>query len=193
MPLVRVVQSGHHDWQHDQFVPRGPRFDQRQFNLPNKIGAREVLAKQENSQVGASYLAFDLGPKRLPRQILQRVVVPHLGPITLERLLQPGNEILFALRVHPLHILSVLVPRLAPDDMTNFILAQLDTVALPHATFTAEALGLIVRSSEGYLRRARNLCLASLVESVRDHTRTVDLKQVNRVLLQPHWREREAA
>jgi hypothetical protein len=77
--------------------------------------------------------------------------------------------------------------------MTNFILAQLDTVALPHATFTAEALGLIVRSSEGYLRRARNLCLASLVESVRDHTRTVDLKQVNRVLLQPHWREREAA
>jgi hypothetical protein len=30
-------------------------------------------------------------------------------------------------------------------------------------------------------------------DSVRDHTRTVDLKQVNRVLLQPHWREREAA
>ena len=64
---------------------------------------------------------------------------------------------------------------------------------MPHATFTAEALGLIVRSSEGYLRRARNLCLGSLVEAVRDRTRTVDLKQVNRVLLQPHWREREAA
>ena len=51
---------------------------------------------------------------------------------------------------------SVLVPRLAPDDMTNFILAQLDAVAMPHATFTADALSLIVRSSEGYLRRARN-------------------------------------
>jgi hypothetical protein len=59
--------------------------------------------------------------------------------------------------------------------------------------FTPDALALIVRSSEGYLRRARNLCLGSLVEAVRDHTRTVDLKQVNRVLLQPHWREREAA
>jgi hypothetical protein len=42
-------------------------------------------------------------------------------------------------------------------------------------------------------RDSSNLCLGSLVESVRDHTRTVDLKQVNRVLLQPHWREPEAA
>jgi hypothetical protein len=82
---------------------------------------------------------------------------------------------------------------LAPDDMANFIRAQLDAVAMPHATFTPDALALIVRSSEGYLRRARNLCLGSLVEAVRDHTRTVDLKQVNRVLLQPHWSEREAA
>jgi type II secretory pathway predicted ATPase ExeA len=88
---------------------------------------------------------------------------------------------------------SVLVPRLAPDDMAKFILAQLDAVAMPHATFTDEALALIVRSSEGYLRRARNLCLGSLVEAVRDRTRTVELKQVNRVLLQPHWRERESA
>jgi type II secretory pathway predicted ATPase ExeA len=110
---------------------------------------------------------------------------------------QPG--LLTSLALSPNHDIhsrvtySVLVPRLAPDDMTNFILAQLDLVALPHATFSPDALGLIVRSSEGYLRRARNLCLAALVEAVRDHTRTIDLKQVNRVLLQPHWREREAA
>jgi hypothetical protein len=39
------------------------------------------------------------------------------------------------------------------------------------------------------LRAARNLWLASLLEAVRDRTRTVDLKQVNRVLLQPHWRQ----
>ncbi len=108
---------------------------------------------------------------------------------------QPG--LLTSLSLTPNHDIqsrvtySVLVPRLAADDMTNFILAQLDTVALPHATFTADALALIVRSSEGYLRRARNLCLGALVEAVRDHTRTVDLKQVNRVLLQPHWRERD--
>jgi len=27
-----------------------------------------------------------------------------------------------------------------------------------------------------------------MLEAVRDQTKTVDLKQVNRVLLQPHWR-----
>jgi MSHA biogenesis protein MshM len=109
---------------------------------------------------------------------------------------QPG--LLTSLALTPNHDIqsrvtySVLIPRLAPDDMTKFILAQLDAVAMPHATFTADALALIVRSSEGYLRRARNLCLASLVEAVRDRSKTVELKQVNRVLLQPHWREREA-
>ncbi len=84
---------------------------------------------------------------------------------------------------------SVLMPKLAPDDMTNFIQDQLDQVALAHSTFTPEALDLIVRSSEGTLRRARNLCLGTLLEAVRDRTKTVDLKQVNRVLLQPHWRQ----
>lgn len=38
-------------------------------------------------------------------------------------------------------------------------------------------------SSEGVLRAARNLCIASQLESLRDRTRHVD-----RVLLQPHWR-----
>jgi type II secretory pathway predicted ATPase ExeA len=110
---------------------------------------------------------------------------------------QPG--LLTSLALTPNHDIqsrvtySVLVPRLAPDDMANFIRAQLDAVAMPHATFSPDALALIVRSSEGYLRRARNLCLGALVEAVRDHSRSVDLKQVNRVLLQPHWREREAA
>lgn len=86
---------------------------------------------------------------------------------------------------------SVLVPRLAPDDIERFIRRELDAVALAHATFTPEALGLVVRASEGYLRRVRNLCVGALLEAVRDRVRTVDLKQVNRVLLQPHWRERE--
>jgi type II secretory pathway predicted ATPase ExeA len=83
---------------------------------------------------------------------------------------------------------SVLLPKLAPEEMTAFMLDQLDRVALAHSTFTPEALDLIVRSSEGILRRARNLCLGTLLEAVRDRTKTVDLKQVNRVLLQPHWR-----
>jgi hypothetical protein len=45
-----------------------------------------------------------------------------------------------------------------------------------------------VRSGEGLLRRTKNLCVASLIEAVRDQIRTVDLKQFNRVLIQPHWR-----
>lgn len=86
---------------------------------------------------------------------------------------------------------SVLVKKLAPDDMRDFILAELDKVALAHSTFTPEALDLIVRSSEGILRRTRNLCVGTLLQAVRDRTKVVDLKQVNRVLLQPHWRDEE--
>jgi len=89
---------------------------------------------------------------------------------------------------------SVLLPKLAPDDVAAFIRAELDRAGLPHAVFTDEALALVVRASEGVLRRVRNLCLGALLEAVRDRERTVDLKQVNRVLLQPHWREhRDAA
>ncbi len=58
-----------------------------------------------------------------------------------------------------------------------------------HNAFSQEALALIVRTGEGLLRRTRNLCLSSLIEAVRDQTRLVDLKQVNRVLIQPHWRK----
>ncbi len=84
---------------------------------------------------------------------------------------------------------SALMPRLAPEIIEQFILDQLDRAGLGHNTFTAEALALIVRSGEGLLRRTRNLCLSSLIEAVRDQTRVVDLKQVNHVLIQPHWRK----
>ena len=80
--------------------------------------------------------------------------------------------------------------KLTPDDIEVFIKQQLDKVALSHATFTPEAMGLIARSSEGALRSTKNLCVGALLEAVRDRVRTVDLGQVNRVLLQPHWRKR---
>jgi type II secretory pathway predicted ATPase ExeA len=86
---------------------------------------------------------------------------------------------------------SVLMQKLAPDSVESFIRAELDKVALSHSTFTDDALSLIVRSSEGVLRRTRNLCLSTLLEAVRDRCKTVELKQVNRVLLQPHWRDQE--
>ena len=86
---------------------------------------------------------------------------------------------------------SVVVQRLAPEDVTSFILGQLDRVALAHSTFTEDALALIVRASEGILRAARNICLAALLEAVRDRVRHVDLTQVNRVFLQPHLRREQ--
>lgn len=78
--------------------------------------------------------------------------------------------------------------KLNPDMMEEFILQQFDKAGLGHNTFSQDALALVVRSSEGVLRRARNLCLACLLEAIRDRTKHVELKQVNSVLLQPHWR-----
>jgi len=76
---------------------------------------------------------------------------------------------------------------LAPDNMKTFIHTQLDKVAMPHTAFDEQALNLIIQSAEGILRTARNLCISTLIEAVRDQTKTVTLKQVNRVLKQPHW------
>jgi type II secretory pathway predicted ATPase ExeA len=84
---------------------------------------------------------------------------------------------------------SVVLRRLSPEAIEAFILNALDTAGMGHNTLTPGALALIVRSGEGLLRRAKNLCLGSLVQAVRDQVRCVDLKQVNRVLLQPHWRK----
>lgn len=84
---------------------------------------------------------------------------------------------------------SVKVPKLNPDDMKAFIFAQLDRVKLGHNTFSDEAIELIVRSSEGILRRTRNLCISAMLETVRDRKKVVGLDQVNRVLMQPHWRK----
>lgn len=84
---------------------------------------------------------------------------------------------------------SAKVPRLNPDDMKSFIFGQFDLVKLGHNAFSDEAVDLIVRSAEGILRRTRNLCISSMLEAVRDRKQVVGLDQVNRVLLQPHWRK----
>jgi len=84
---------------------------------------------------------------------------------------------------------SVNVPRLNPDDIKAFIFAQLDRIKLGHNAFSEDAVELIVRSSEGILRRTRNLCISAMLETVRDRKQVVGLDQVNRVLMQPHWRK----
>ena len=82
---------------------------------------------------------------------------------------------------------SVITKRLNPDAMRDFLLRELDRVGLGHNTVTPPALDLLVRSADGVLRKARNLCVGCLIEAVRRATRTIDLDTVNRVLMQPHW------
>ena len=84
---------------------------------------------------------------------------------------------------------SVITKRLNADDMRAFLLRELDRVGLPHNTFSRPAVDLIVRSADGVLRKARNLCVGCMIEAVRSATKTIDIDNVNRVLLQPHWQK----
>ncbi len=83
---------------------------------------------------------------------------------------------------------SATVRKLAPDAVENFVLDQFDRCGLPHNTLTPESLALIARSSDGVLRAARNLTLATLIEAVRAQKKQAGLELVNKALLQPHWR-----
>lgn len=77
--------------------------------------------------------------------------------------------------------------KLNPDQLQEFIFQQFDQCGLGHNTFTEDAIDLIVRSSDGIMRKAKNLCRSSMLEAVRDQTKTVHITQVNKVLTQPHW------
>ncbi len=83
---------------------------------------------------------------------------------------------------------SVTTPKINPDDTQDFVLSQLDQAGLGHNTFTDDAIALIVRSCDGILRKARNLCIASLLEAVRQGKKNIDIDVINKVLIQPHWR-----
>jgi MSHA biogenesis protein MshM len=84
---------------------------------------------------------------------------------------------------------SVITKRLNADDMRNFIWRELDRAGLGHNTFTQPAVDLIVRSADGVLRQARNLCVGCLIEAVRSANKAIDIDTVNRVLMQPHWQK----
>lgn len=83
---------------------------------------------------------------------------------------------------------STVMKKLNPDDMEVFILGQLDQAGLPHNTFTEDGLALVIRSSDGVIRKARNLCLACMVEAVRTQKKKIGIDNVNSVLVQPHLR-----
>jgi type II secretory pathway predicted ATPase ExeA len=84
---------------------------------------------------------------------------------------------------------STQTPKLNPDDIRFFVTREFDRVAIPHNIFTEDAFYLMVKVSEGYLRRVRNLCISCLLESVRAQKKEITLDMVNAVLMQPHWRK----
>jgi MSHA biogenesis protein MshM len=84
---------------------------------------------------------------------------------------------------------SVITKRLGPDAMRDFLLRELDRAGLGHNSFTQPAVDLIVRSADGVLRKARNLCVGCMIEAVRSAHKTIDIDNVNRVLMQPHWQK----
>jgi len=83
---------------------------------------------------------------------------------------------------------SAVLKKMNPDDMEAFIYKQLDIAGLGHNTFSEDAVSLIVRSADGIVRKTRNICISALLEAVRDRKKIVDIDIVNRVLIQPHWR-----
>ncbi len=83
---------------------------------------------------------------------------------------------------------SAAIKPLAHDDIKNWIKRECDKVSLPHATFDDDAMHLVAKSSEGVLRHAKNLTTGTLLLAIRDQQRQVNLKHVNAVLMQPHWR-----
>jgi len=84
---------------------------------------------------------------------------------------------------------SVITKRLSADAMRDFLLRQLDRAGLSHNTFTHPAVELIIRAADGVLRKTRNLALGCLIEAVRSANKTIDIDNVNRVLMQPHWQK----
>ena len=83
---------------------------------------------------------------------------------------------------------SVVTQRLSDDGIREFLHRELERIGLAHSTFTQGATELIIRSSDGVLRRCRNLCLSAMLEAVRAGAgRTIDIDVINRVLIQPHW------
>ena len=83
---------------------------------------------------------------------------------------------------------STIVQKLTFDQMHPFIIDQLNKVRLPINVFSEEAIEVIIRAADGFLRKCRNLCISSLLESVRAKIKEVNIDIVNRVLIQPHWR-----
>lgn len=81
---------------------------------------------------------------------------------------------------------------LSDDDLQVFIEQELSHAGLGLNVFDEAAIPLILRNVRGNLRLCGNLCYASLLAACRDNQRMVTPRQINQVLIQPHWRSHDA-
>lgn len=101
------------------------------------------------------------------------------------------NELLthMSLRVNDIRsrvTYSTSMQKLTDDGIGAFVSEQLEKSGLGSNAFDPSAISLVARSSDGVLRRARNLCLATLLEAVRRGRKNIGVDTVNAVFIQPH-------
>ena len=192
--IVPVINRSLHSW-HNILRLLCQAFDLEADGSDNKCEARLINEARQLNQKGKLLIPIIDDAHLVPIEALRKLrLLLEDFPKNHNLILigQPHLNTTLQLRVNrdlkTRVTYSAKLDALNNDQLKSFILAQLDRVGLPHTTFTEEALNLIVRSSEGTLRAVKNLCLGTLIEAVRAQTKTVDLAQVNAVLMQPHWR-----
>lgn len=192
--IVPVINRSLHSW-HNILRLLCQAFDLETNGNDHKCEARLINAARQLNQKGKLLIPIIDDAHLVPTEALRKIrLLLEDFPKNHNLILigQPQLNTTLQLRINrdlkTRITYSAKLDALNNDQLKSFILAQLDQAGLPHATFTEAALNLIARSSEGTLRATKNLCLGALIEAVRDQTKTVDLKQVNAVLMQPHWR-----
>lgn len=77
------------------------------------------------------------------------------------------------------------------EQLSQFILSELERARLGANTFDEAAVELILRSIQGNLRLCCNLCYGALLEACQQSNKIVNTSHVNNVLIQPHWRSHD--
>lgn len=192
--IVPVINRSLHSW-HNILRLLCQAFDLEATGNDHKCEARLINAARQLNQKGKLLIPIIDDAHLVPVEALRKLrLLLEDFPKNHNLILigQPQLNTTLQLRINrdlkTRVTYSAKLDALNNNQLKSFILTQLDRAGLPHATFTEEALNLIARSSEGTLRATKNLCLGALIEAARDQTKTVDLRHINAILLQPHWR-----
>jgi type II secretory pathway predicted ATPase ExeA len=124
-------------------------------------------------------LLFERFPKKHNLVLFGQPDLLHYLSLTINQDIK--SRITFSQHIKPLN----------DDDLTQYIINELEVVKMGINTFDCGAVEVIVRASNGNLRLCRNLCYASLIEACREANKIVTISHVNQVLIQPHWRSHD--